>query len=1206
MEMNNNTTQIKEAYNESLKEPLVEIYIIARADIVVGIPFDIEGNIEQICLGVSKGLQQFYPDSKCVILCVGDQDSEATLSTIKDISLSENIKILSFTMKGNAVNGWVWKTTAIIDIAEKLDADLALLGANLITKNANNKTQTFSPEWIRQLLLPIEEEQVDLVIPMFPRHYKNNLIAKLLIYPLLASVFNLRISGLPGGVFGISNMLLKVLLSDYELWGNQIDEYGFDSWIITNAIVNEALVCETNIGSKINRSYHNEEIQLKQQIKSIMDRVATNKDYWLDAGGLIYTAPMMGNGHTVNSEEITFDPDSFERYKQGFNSFEGLIEEIASKQTYIELKKLAGTEPEDFQFTPKLWVQIVYDFLLCYCLEPGFNKDQIIEAFIPLYYGVKASFCQKCISLKNQLRAQIPDEANNLAGPLAKRESELLTEEFIRNKPNFLQQWRNIEEKLKPILPLVTYREFIPGVPIIAPKEVTSPLGDTVNTDQIYKNINERFRTEFYRFIHEELGIPKQATSSDMAKAIKNMFINLEHDLNDSFIAGDLTTVEGTKKTAQAILTSSPHSQTFALLPDVVSWLLRKYPPTNLLIQSNVANTLNLENIYSPGDILALSSFSEEPEYMARIWEWVTYNARPELFGPQSPELVVVDWGNFPTLSLLKEPSALSKLTGRIVINNLREGSGGEFPKLRYFTTIIKNLVEAERFGEVWSQFIRERVEFGTRIVNSLIGHWGRDPLSAHNIFENKIHRILAERVREMAGEFAKRDEPSYKRLAKSLNNMADSYHLTQTLPDGTFLSCSAWSWASFSYKGGKGMPTALSLHVERDWASREFLLEMFKALGHSEESIDLIIADLMGKGQESENLAGMILPRWGETQEVEPTQLLQIGEVKASPLVRFSENPILRPVKQHEWESMYVFNPGIIRLKGKTYILYRASGADEVSRIGLAISSDGFHIDERLESPIFNPEGEWETRGCEDPRLILIGQQIYMLYTAYNRIVPQIAVATININDFLNRRWDKWKRQGLAFPGYENKDATLFPEKFDGKYYMYHRTEPSIWISSSDHLRFPWRSKDHRILMGPTAGMGWDSYKVGGGSQPVKTKYGWLLICHGVDHAWVYRLGVLLVSLDDPGQILYRSPNSILEPTEACEVGEDGCYVPNVVFTCGVTSMVDKEVLDDDDDLFVYYGASDTSISVATAKISDLIPKEIRQAILSKTSSVL
>jgi predicted GH43/DUF377 family glycosyl hydrolase len=51
---------------------------------------------------------------------------------------------------------------------------------------------------------------------------------------------------------------------------------------------------------------------------------------------------------------------------------------------------------------------------------------------------------------------------------------------------------------------------------------------------------------------------------------------------------------------------------------------------------------------------------------------------------------------------------------------------------------------------------------------------------------------------------------------------------------------------------------------------------------------------------------------------------------------------------------------------------------------------------------------------------------------------------------------------------------------------------------------------------------------------------------------------------------------------------------------------MVDKEVLDDDDDLFVYYGASDTSISVAIAKISDLIPKEIRQAILSKTSSVL
>jgi predicted GH43/DUF377 family glycosyl hydrolase len=125
---------------------------------------------------------------------------------------------------------------------------------------------------------------------------------------------------------------------------------------------------------------------------------------------------------------------------------------------------------------------------------------------------------------------------------------------------------------------------------------------------------------------------------------------------------------------------------------------------------------------------------------------------------------------------------------------------------------------------------------------------------------------------------------------------------------------------------------------------------------------------------------------------------------------------------------------------------------------------------------------------------------------------------------------------------------------------------------------------------------MSWDGFKIGGGSQPIKTKYGWLLTYHGVDHSWVYRLGVLLVGLDDPGRLLYRSPNPVLEPKESCELGEEGSYVPNVVFTCGAVPSVDKEVLEDDDEVLVYYGAADTATCVATAKVSDLIPEEIRQ----------
>jgi len=67
------------------------------------------------------------------------------------------------------------------------------------------------------------------------------------------------------------------------------------------------------------------------------------------------------------------------------------------------------------------------------------------------------------------------------------------------------------------------------------------------------------------------------------------------------------------------------------------------------------------------------------------------------------------------------------------------------------------------------------------------------------------------------------------------------------------------------------------------------------------------------------------------------------------------------------------------------------------------------------------------------------------------------------------------------------------------------------------------------------------------------------------------------------------------LEPEEDCEIGEEGCYVPNVVFTCGAVPSVEKEVLKDDDEVIVYYGAADTATCIVIAKVSDLIPQEIR-----------
>lgn len=1196
--MNNESAEAEKAYDRSLAEARRTAGGIKQADIVVGIPFRNEADtIGDICETAVRGLTLFYPHKKCVVICAGSSEGNEALSRIQEVGQRQGSQIMAFLMESELVSGTEWKLRSIIEIAALLGADLALLAPDLKSGDSKSGAEGLSPEWISSLILPIEQEGMDLVVPRFSYYYPNSTASIHLVCPLITSIFNVMIRDLPGGVFGISSRLLRTYRDDQNIWSLGIGNYDLDSFLITSAAVNEARICETGLGVRGNAANIEDETVWRYQTRQIFNQIAENRNWWHGKGDVVSSLARIGKHQDSTPAESIPDTTALvERYRRGFNEFQGLYEEILSRDTCVELRKLAGSDFEGFRFPSKLWAEIVYEFLLTYCLEREFTKDNIMNAFIPVCCGRAAGYVRELNAFRARAIHDLPDEAEHLTSLIAAEELELQTGEFIGRRKYFVEKWTEREEELRPMLPRVTYREFIPGVPLIVPRELLSLNGEVVNTDSIYRDLLERNSRAFEKFIYGQLGISRDATSTEIAQRVEELMLQVEEDLDSLLLSGDLSTVDGTTKVAESVFNNFLSSETYVLKPEVASWILQQNPPSNLLVKHGAANLDELEQRYDANEILALSSLSEETEHTVSVWDWIAGNARPEHFTYLTLKPLIVSYEDFPMLTTLKEPSSLSRLAGRIVVSNLPDSAGGKFAKLRYLTMMAKHIVEAERFGELWQQFARERKEFGTRVVNSLKGHWGGEPFSAHNIFESSVQRTFVQRLKKMSGNLAKRSDSSSIRLISNLELVVDSYHLAPTLPDGKFIPCSAWTWSSYSFKGGKGVPTPLSLHVERDWVSREFLTDLLEAHGVSEEIMDRKIVELMGQGLESQNLARLMLPGWGSVQDVMPEQLPRPAEPTAGKLHRFEGNPILKAKPEHEWEAKYIFNPGVIRLDGNVYILYRASGEDEVSRIGLAITADGFHIDERLENPIFGPEEVWEKRGCEDPRLVLIEDHIYMLYTAYDSVVAQIALASIGLEDFLNRRWDKWDRKGLVFPGFENKDATLFPQRFNGRYVIYHRIEPSIWISSCESVDCPWPREDHRILLGPGAGMSWDGLKLGGGSQPIKTRYGWLLVYHGVDTSWVYRLGVLLVALDDPGWLLYRSPNPILEPEEVYEIGEEGSYVPNVVFTCGAVPRADKEVLDDDDEILVYYGGADTVTCVASAKISELLPEEIRE----------
>ncbi len=302
----------------------------------------------------------------------------------------------------------------------------------------------------------------------------------------------------------------------------------------------------------------------------------------------------------------------------------------------------------------------------------------------------------------------------------------------------------------------------------------------------------------------------------------------------------------------------------------------------------------------------------------------------------------------------------------------------------------------------------------------------------------------------------------------------------------------------------------------------------------------------------------------------------------------RAKANPILKPIPEHAWEAQAVFNPAAIDLGGKVHILYRAFSSDNTSYVGYANSKNGVDIVERFADPIYLPREDFEKKkiengfsGCEDPRITKIGSNIYMCYTAYDSVgPPRVAITSISEKDFLAHKWN-WSKPALITPrDMDDKDTCIFPEKLKDGYLIVHRVGGEICGDYIHSLDFEKEGVKKCIrIIGPRINT-WDSAKVGIASPPIKTKYGWLLLYHGVSKSHnTYRVGAVLLDLKDPAIVLARTTEPIFEPEMDYE--KNG-FVNNVVFPCGI--IVRKGLI------YIYYGGADKVVGVATMKLDILL----------------
>lgn len=236
-------------------------------------------------------------------------------------------------------------------------------------------------------------------------------------------------------------------------------------------------------------------------------------------------------------------------------------------------------------------------------------------------------------------------------------------------------------------------------------------------------------------------------------------------------------------------------------------------------------------------------------------------------------------------------------------------------------------------------------------------------------------------------------------------------------------------------------------------------------------------------------------------------------------------------------------------------------------------LTSDGQQVEEVHYELAIEPAASYQEYGVEDARISKIEGLWYMTTCS---VSAERHCSTL----YTSRDGLHYALEGIVLD-HQNKDMVLFEGKVAGRfvaltrplgdvYFAYARESPyaggpSINLAGSpDALH--WKPFDAPCIRARKGGT--SSMKVGGGTPPIRTSDGWLLIHHGVETrgaVGIYRSFWALLDLEEPSRVLRLEDEApLLEANpELTRSIEHQMYLPSpVVFTTGIADGGDHYVV--------------------------------------------
>ena len=361
---------------------------VDQADIIVGIPsYNEADSIAYPTDVASRGLLEHFPDKRSVIINVDNHSPDGTRDAFMNTP-TKVPKIYISTPEGVKGKGNNFRNL--------FEAAVELRAKAVVVVDADLKSIT--PQWIQYLGEPLFMG-FNFVTPIYVRHKYDGSITNHIAYPLLRTLFGLRVRQPIGGDFGFSGRMARAFLSE-KLWNDMIANFGIDIWMTTIAIARRFRVCQTFLGSPKTHRAKDPAAHLgpmfTQVVMTFFDLMIDFEYIWKDTT-VSWPSSIFGFGLGVEEKPppVSVNIDAlYNSFITGFDKYGELWEKIIPQPELIEINKTKKLPKEQFYYRSDLWARILFNFAIAY-RNNELPRDKIVESMIPFYHSRILSFVNK-------------------------------------------------------------------------------------------------------------------------------------------------------------------------------------------------------------------------------------------------------------------------------------------------------------------------------------------------------------------------------------------------------------------------------------------------------------------------------------------------------------------------------------------------------------------------------------------------------------------------------------------------------------------------------------------------------------------------------------------------------------------------------------------------------------------------------------------